>query len=93
MKTYIALLRGINVSGHNIIKMADLKFMLEEMNYKNVRTYLQSGNVVFGCDESSDVKLAEKIKTNIEKTFGLSVPNCFKECTGPRKDNSGKSFH
>jgi uncharacterized protein (DUF1697 family) len=44
---YIALLRGINVGGHNMIKMAELKHVLEEMNLQKVKTYIQSGNVVF----------------------------------------------
>jgi len=47
MKTYIAILRGINVSGQKQIKMADLKVHLEELNFKNVQTYIQSGNVIF----------------------------------------------
>ena len=74
MKTYIALLRGINVSGHNMIKMTDLKFMFEEMNFKFVRTYLQSGNVVFGCDETSPAKVSGMIESGMLKTFGFQVP-------------------
>lgn len=46
MKTYIALFRGINVGGNNIIKMKDLVELLEGLGAKQVKTYIQSGNVV-----------------------------------------------
>ena len=54
MKTYIALLRGINVGGHRKIIMADLKSMLERIDLKDVATYIQSGNVVFKSLDSSN---------------------------------------
>ena len=44
---YYALLKGINVTGNKTIKMAELKAMMEKLGFKNVRTYIQSGNVVF----------------------------------------------
>lgn len=47
MTIYIALLRGINVGGHNKLKMADLRKMLESMGLTRVQTYIQSGNVLF----------------------------------------------
>ncbi|NNK19064.1 MAG: DUF1697 domain-containing protein [Maribacter sp.] len=47
MITYIALLRGINVGGHKKIKMADFRLLLKGLGYKEVLTYIQSGNVVF----------------------------------------------
>jgi uncharacterized protein (DUF1697 family) len=43
----LALLRGINVGGNNIIKMDDLKKLFEELNFRDVKTYIQSGNVLF----------------------------------------------
>lgn len=52
MTIYIALLRGINVGGHNKIKMADLRKMLEHMGLARVQTYIQSGNVLFESAES-----------------------------------------
>ncbi|MBK7451038.1 MAG: DUF1697 domain-containing protein [Anaerolineales bacterium] len=51
MSGYLALLRGINVGGKNIIKMADLKASFEAMGFSNVVTYIQSGNVVLQSDE------------------------------------------
>lgn len=70
---YIALLRGINVGSKNRIKMADLKMLLESMDFKNVKTYLQSGNIIFDSNSSDVFKIAEDIKTNINKSFGFSI--------------------
>src|SRR5271167_4305474 len=74
MKTYIAILRGINVSGHNMIKMADLKRMFETLPFENVRTYIQSGNIVFNAKTENDQELEKQIHTAIQKTFSFSVP-------------------
>lgn len=72
MKIYIALLRGINVGGHNKIKMAELRYMFEKLGYSRVQTYIQSGNVLFESDESEQ-SLCERIQEEIEKTFGFWV--------------------
>lgn len=74
MITYIALLRGINVSGHKKIKMADLREMLQKTDFEDVQTYIQSGNVVFKSDDLNILSLEEKIKKGIAKTFGFDVP-------------------
>jgi uncharacterized protein (DUF1697 family) len=73
MNTYISLLRGINVSGQKKVKMAELKSLYESLNFKNVSTYIQTGNVVF---ESSfdDKELQTMIETAIEKNFKFDVP-------------------
>ena len=73
MNTFIALLRGINVSGQKKIKMADLKEMLDKLGFKNVQTYIQSGNVIFSSEVKEILKLEEEIKNGIEKTFGFDV--------------------
>ena len=72
MTIYIALLRGINVGGKNIIKMAELKKALEEINLYEVKTYIQSGNVLFKSDES-EKDLKTKIEHEIKEKFGISV--------------------
>lgn len=74
MTTYISILRGINVSGHRIIKMDRLKKMYETLNFKNVKTYLQSGNVIFTASESNLNKLTNVLTAQIEKEFGFTVP-------------------
>lgn len=73
MTTYIALLRGINVGGNKIIKMQDLKIMFQSMGYHNVRTYIQSGNVLFESIEESEAQLSEVIESHIMQTFGFEV--------------------
>jgi uncharacterized protein (DUF1697 family) len=73
MTVYIALLRGINVGGNKIIKMADLRQLLETMGLSKVKTYIQSGNVLFESNENAD-KLSRKIEQQINTTFGFSVP-------------------
>lgn len=74
MTTHLALLRGINVSGHNMMKMEALKTMLENIGFTNVRTYLQSGNVFIDTEEESASKVGFMIKQEIFKVFGHEVP-------------------
>jgi uncharacterized protein (DUF1697 family) len=71
---HLALLRGINVSGHNMIKMEVLKNILEAIGFTNVVTYIQSGNVFVETDEESGFSVAFKIKQEIYKIFGHEVP-------------------
>jgi uncharacterized protein (DUF1697 family) len=73
MTTHLALLRGINVSGHNMMKMEALKTMLENIGFQNVRTYLQSGNVFIDSEEEA-TKVGFMIKQEIFKFFGHEVP-------------------
>lgn len=70
---YIALLRGINVGGKNIIKMAELRRVLEEeAGLSRVQTYIQSGNVLFESGEEKSI-LHKRIEQAIESAFGISV--------------------
>lgn len=69
MNTFISMLRGINVSGEKKIHMEDLRSLYEELNLVNVRTYVQSCNVVFDSLEQDVLTLAEKIKAQIEQTL------------------------
>jgi uncharacterized protein (DUF1697 family) len=69
---YLALLRGINVGGKNIIKMADLKACLEGMNFSDVATYIQSGNVLFWSTEKDKLKLARQIEKKLSERFNYS---------------------
>ena len=71
MKTWIALLRGINVGGNNILPMAKLKRDLESLNLKNVRTYIQSGNVVFDSTAKTPSSLSSRIARRIEQQYGF----------------------
>ncbi|GAB6436434.1 MULTISPECIES: DUF1697 domain-containing protein [unclassified Bacillus (in: firmicutes)] len=73
MTIYIALLRGINVGGHKVIKMADLKQMFESIGLKQVKTYIQSGNILFESEENIKF-LKERIQSEIKNVFGFDVP-------------------
>lgn len=73
MKRFIALLRGINVSGQKKIKMSDLKSLFEEVGFQNVETYIQSGNVIFSSKELSVKILESKISSGIKNKFGFDV--------------------
>lgn len=77
MNTYIALLRGINVGGHKKILMADLRALFESMGFKDVQTYIQSGNVVFSSEEK--LRLGDIISEAIFKKYGFEVPVLIKE--------------
>jgi uncharacterized protein (DUF1697 family) len=70
---YLALLRGINVGGNNLIKMSALKDALEQDGFTSVRTYIQSGNVIFHSDASDTDKLAKQIEASIKSHFDLDV--------------------
>ena len=70
--TYIALLRGINVGG-KVLKMADLKQAVADLGFSDVRTYLQSGNLVFRAPRSGDDTLAKRISKAIEDKAGMDV--------------------
>lgn len=74
MKRYIAFLRGINISGKNKLPMAELKKELENLGFGEVRTYLNSGNVVFSSDKDDKAKLTEQIGIMIKRQFALDIP-------------------
>jgi len=73
MPKQTALLRGINISGHKIIKMADLRAILERAGLSNVQTYIQSGNIIFDSEKSKSY-LTELIINTIEKKYRFIVP-------------------
>jgi len=68
---YLALLRGINVGGNNIIKMTDLKSCFESMGFSDVATYIQSGNIIFNSDDKN--RLTDKIEKVLSQTFNYDA--------------------
>jgi uncharacterized protein (DUF1697 family) len=74
MTTYISILRGINVSGQKLIKMDDLRKSYENLGFRSVTTYVQSGNVVFTGNKAKPDELAQTITQQIEKDIGFDVP-------------------
>lgn len=74
MERYIAFLRGINVSGKNKIQMAELKKGFEKLGFKEVKTYLNSGNVIFSSDGNEVESFTNQIETMIKNQFALDIP-------------------
>ncbi|MDR1159404.1 MAG: DUF1697 domain-containing protein [Syntrophomonadaceae bacterium] len=74
MEKYIALLRGINVGGKNKISMPELKMAFEENGFADVKTYINSGNVIFSGDIDSEIKLKKACENLIMAEFQLSIP-------------------
>jgi uncharacterized protein (DUF1697 family) len=101
MQTYVALFRGINVGGNNPLPMPDLVRILERMGCKDIKTYIQSGNVVFHTAKTPTKKIATEISSRIFKDHGfkpkvllLSVSE-FKAAieNNPFRTADGKALH
>lgn len=71
MKSYIALFRGINVGGKNLLPMNELVVLLEDIGAQNIKTYIQSGNVIFQSEESYILQLSERLTIEIKKRYGF----------------------
>ncbi|WP_055700082.1 MULTISPECIES: DUF1697 domain-containing protein [Streptomyces] len=109
IKTYAALLRGINVGGHKKVPMAGLRALLAELGLGGVRTYLQSGNAVFTADRggadarAAEESLAAEVGTAIEERFGFAVDVLVRDgaylaavaeaCPFPAADLEAKQLH
>lgn len=74
MNSYIVLLKGINVGGHKKVPMAELRDLLTKSAYENVKTYIQSGNVILESSQKSIPKIEVQIKKDILDHFGFEVP-------------------
>ncbi len=74
MNSYVALLRGINVSGHKLIKMRELESSISSLGFSSINSYLQSGNLVFQCDLKDVLEIENQICTKIKSDFGFHVP-------------------
>lgn len=70
---YVAFLRGINVGGKNKVKMETLREVCVGIDFENVKTYINSGNVIFETKKTDNLKLAEKLGEAIEKEFGFKI--------------------
>ena len=71
LTTCVALFRGINVGGNRIVSMSELKSLHESLGFKNVVTYIQSGNVVFTSDETDAAQIASQIEEAFAQKFGF----------------------
>jgi uncharacterized protein (DUF1697 family) len=79
MVTYICILRGINVSGHRMIKMDALRQLFAGLGFINIQTYIQSGNVIFQSKNANLQKLETIIAEAILKKYNFDVPVLLKE--------------
>ncbi|MFD6433175.1 DUF1697 domain-containing protein [Streptomyces venezuelae] len=103
IKTYAALLRGINVSGHKKVPMAELRALLEGLGHGGVRTHLQSGNAVFTTEGGDEESLAAALGAAIEAHFGFAVDVLVRDhaylkaivdaCPFPAADLEPKQLH
>ncbi|MFD9499146.1 DUF1697 domain-containing protein [Streptomyces sp. NPDC060035] len=100
---YAALLRGINVSGHRRVPMAELRTLLTELGHGDVATYLQSGNAVFSTASGDENTLAAALEKAIEARFGFPVDTLVRpasylaavadDCPFPAAELEGKQLH
>lgn len=74
MIRYVAFLRGINISGKNKIAMLDLKKEFEKLNFSDVVTFLNSGNVLFSSPNDNHAEIKEQIEIMIDNAFGFKIP-------------------
>lgn len=103
MTMYAALLRGINVSGHKKVPMAELRTLLTELGHQDVRTHLQSGNAVFSSTSEDENALAAELERAIENRFGFAVPCLVRDgaylaavaaaCPFPAAELEGRQLH
>lgn len=92
MKTYIALLRGINVGGKGVLPMKELAAILASLGCRNVKTYIQSGNAVFELDDGDASKMAEKISAAIAQGRGFAPHVLVLESKAFKKVVDGNPF-
>ncbi len=70
MGVMISMLRGVNVGGHNLIKMEALRALFASLKLRDAQTYVQSGNVIFRTDERDVAVLTKRVQSGIERSFG-----------------------
>jgi len=90
---YVALLRGINVGGNTMIKMVELKSTFEKLGFKDVDSYINSGNLAFDAAKASEEKICTKIEKAIEKDFGKAIPVMIREQSSIKKILDNNPFH
>jgi uncharacterized protein (DUF1697 family) len=92
MPIYVSMLRGINVGGNKRIKMDKLRTSLEALGLEQVKTYIQSGNVVFKAAKVTPAAISTKIEASILKTFGFQVSVITRTVEQMKKTVAGNPF-
>lgn len=85
MPVVISMLRGVNVGGHNKIKMDALRALCESLKLRDPRTYVQSGNVIFRTEQRDLGRLAKRLQNEIERSFGFRPDVIFRTTTELRQ--------
>lgn len=97
MKTYIVLFRGINVGGKNILPMKELASLLSQNHYENIKTYIQSGNVVLDSNKNPATRISEIVKNSFDfkpEIFILTESELMAATrNNPYADKEGKTVH
>lgn len=101
MNTFIALIRGINVGGKNILPMRNLVKILEDMRCEEVKTYIQSGNIVFKIEQNQKSQLAREISSRISEIYDfkphvllLDISELYAAISNnPFETDNGKALH
>ena len=92
MIKYVCFLRGINVGGSKVIKMEDLRKIFESLNLKDVQTFIQSGNILFGSPQKDIKKLISKIGTRLYEALGYEVEVTVREMDALKAIIRGNPF-
>lgn len=92
LASFIALLRGINVSGQNKIAMAELRAVCADLGWREVQSYIQSGNVVFQADDSAPADLEVELEQAITRHFSLKIPVIVRTAAGWPTYMSGNPY-
>lgn len=92
MNRKIAILRGINVGGKRKILMADLKSLCKKLEWKNVETYIQSGNLIFNSDKSNS-ELENQLEKAIFRKYGFDVPVIVRDSKGLQNSVDKNPFY
>jgi uncharacterized protein (DUF1697 family) len=92
MLTFISLLRGINVSGQKQIHMDDLRTAYETLGFEFVRSYVQSGNILFATAVSDPGRLSDLIQAQIKGTFGFTTPVIIRSATDLEQVLAGNPY-
>lgn len=92
MPVLISMLRGVNVGGHNRVKMDALRAVYASLKCEDVRTYVQSGNVIFRTKEKNTLPFAKKIQDAIEREFGFRPQIILRTCDEMRAALAANPF-
>ena len=92
LRKYVALLRGINVGGKNILPMQDLVAIFRHAGCAEVTTFIQSGNVIFSAGQDAEKELPNQISQHIEDSFGYRIPVVLRNLPEMRKAVTSNPF-